>query len=110
MSDFLTYLEQDLVDAARRLSPDAPPARAKRRRPPFGSFLLAGAVALVVGGSAAAGTLIVLRGSVIPAPSETDAGPSQTVAPRSSTVLPLRARDPGGGAPYALRALDEPHR
>lgn len=99
MSDFLTYLEQDLVDAARRR---AVPIATRRRRP-VRSLALAAALALGVGGTATAATLIVLRGSVIPAPSERDAGPGQTAAPGSAKVLPLRAGDPGGGPAWALR-------
>lgn len=98
MSDFLTYLEQDLVEAARRRSALSP-----SRRRPLRSLALALALALVIGGTATAATLLVLRGSVIPAPNERDAGPGQTAAPGSAKVLPLRAANPGGGPAWALR-------
>ncbi|MEA2445803.1 MAG: hypothetical protein QOJ12_3095, partial [Thermoleophilales bacterium] len=99
MSDYFAVLEQDLVDAARRRSA----VRPLRRRPPRRSFLLAAALALLVAGSAMAGTLYILRGDPIPAPAERDAGASQTIEPGSSHVLPQRADDPAGGPPFALR-------
>jgi hypothetical protein len=99
MSDYFAVLEQDLVDAARRRSA----VRPLRRRPPPRSFLLAAALALLVAGSAMAGTLYILRGDPIPAPAERDAGASQTVEPGSSHVLPMRADDPAGGPKWALR-------
>jgi hypothetical protein len=99
MSDYFAALEQDLVDAARRRSA----VRPLRRRPPRRSLLLAAALALVIAGSAMAGTLYVLRGDPIPAPAERDAGASQTVEPGSSHVLPMRADDPAGGPAFALR-------
>jgi hypothetical protein len=99
MSDYIALIEQDLVDAARRrANVRRLPARRSRR-----SLLLAAALALIVAGSAMAGTLYVLRGSPIPAPEERDAGPAQTVAPGTSVVLPLRADDPAGGPPFAMR-------
>jgi hypothetical protein len=99
MSDYFALLEQDLVDAARRRSN----VRPLRRRPPTRSFLLAAVLALLVAGSAMAGTLYILRGDPIPAPAARDAGASQTVEPGSSHVLPMRADDPGGGPAWALR-------
>jgi hypothetical protein len=99
MSDYFALLEQDLIDAARRRSN----VRPLRRRPPTRSFLLAAALALLVAGSAMAGTLYILRGDPIPAPAERDAGASQTVEPGSSHVLPMRAKDPAGGPAWALR-------
>ncbi len=99
---YIDLIEQDLVEAARRQSAAAPTA--KRRRRPFGSFFLAGFVGLAVSASAAAGTLYVLRGEVIPAPDERVAGPAQTPVSGTSNVLPLRAPDPVRGEPaWALR-------
>lgn len=99
MSDYLELIGQDLVDAARRRAVD----RERRARPPLRSLLLAAALALIVAGSAMAGTLYVLRGSPIPAPDERDAGAAQTVEPGTSSVLPMRAADPAGGPAWALR-------
>lgn len=106
MTDFIDGLERDLVEAAERrqnvIATTVACAR-PRVRPPLRSFVLAALLALAIAGSAAAGTLLVLRGSVIPGPSEQDAGPAQTPAPGSAHVEPLTARDPGGGLPWALR-------
>jgi hypothetical protein len=99
MTDFIAGLERDLMEAAARRAAAASP----RARPPIRSLLLAAALLLAVAGSAAAGTLLALRGSVIPAPAERDAGPQQTPAPGTVRVEPLRAADPAGGPPWALR-------
>jgi hypothetical protein len=96
---YLAQIEHDLVDAARRMHA---PAKGRPRRSTR-SILLAAALALLVGGTAMAGTLIALRGSAIPAPAERDAGPAQTVEPGTSRVLPQRADDPRSGPPFALR-------
>lgn len=93
MSGFLDDLEHDLVAAARRRGPGA-----GRRRGP-GVSLLAAALFLAVGASAAAGTLTVLRGSPIPAPSAENVPLEQTPAPGSSRVTDLRLADPRAGRP-----------
>jgi hypothetical protein len=98
MSDFLTLLERDLVQAAARRAPAA-----RMRRPPVRTLLLAAALVVVVATSAAAAALTVLRGSPLPGPSEKVAGRQATPVPGSSRVEPMRARDPGGGPPWALR-------
>src|SRR4029077_16779466 len=74
-----------------------------RRRWSFGSFLLAGGLALAGGGSAAAAALYALRGQVIPAPSVRDASPEQSASPGTALLLPLRADDPAGGDQWAIR-------
>jgi hypothetical protein len=94
--DFVSGLERDLVAAAARRS-----ARARGRS--LRTLPLVAAIFVLVGASAAAGTLTVLRGSPIPAPREENAGPSQTPVPGSSRIAPMRAADPGGGPPWALR-------
>jgi len=98
MSDFLTLLERDLVEAAARRTQAQPVRRPARRVLP-----LAAALAIVVAASGAAATLTVLRGSPLPAPSEKVAGKQATPVPGTSRIEPMRARDPGGAPPWALR-------
>src|SRR4051812_16177170 len=66
VTDFIDGLERDLVSAAERLR-DGRPAGAHRQVPLRG-LLLAAALFVLAAGSAAGGTLLVLRGSAIPAP------------------------------------------
>ena len=103
MSDFLTQLERDLIRAAARRAE----ADAGRRVPVWRTsprpLLVAAALPVVMTASAAAATLTVLRGSPLPGPSEEVAGIHATPVPGSSKVEPMRARDPGGGPPWALR-------
>ena len=102
MTDFLDALERDLVDAARRRATASAPVRTRRRRPPLRSFLLATSLLVVTAGSAAGGTLLALRGSVIPAPQAVP--PEQTPAPGSARVAALRAADPQRGVlPWTVR-------
>lgn len=130
MTDFISGLEQDLVEAARRrhaseargASPAGlsgvpaeafPYARAGdagggRRRPawrgypPLRSLVLATALLVLLAGTAAGGTLLALRGSVIPAPDAVP--PEQTPQPGTSRVSPLRAADPQRGLlPWTVR-------
>jgi hypothetical protein len=113
VTDFIKGLERDLVEAAERRVAAGSPASAEPRptrtgsarapRPPLRTLVVAAALLLAVAGTAAAGTLLALRGSVIPGPTERDAGPQQTPAPGTSTITALRAADPGGGIPWALR-------
>ena len=104
MSDFVDGLEQDLVAAARRRAVAAPRVR---RRPWRGlggrSLLLAFGLLVAAAGSAAGGTLLVLRGSVIPGPAPVDAGPTLTPVAGSSRVLARRVADPASAAAWALR-------
>jgi hypothetical protein len=100
MTDFIDGLERDLVDAARRLRDDE---RAGARRGfPLRGALLAAALFVIAAGSAAGATLLVLRGSAIPAPR--DVPPEQTPEPGSARVSDLRARDPKpGNPPWTIR-------
>jgi hypothetical protein len=111
MTDFIAGLEEDLVAAARRrhaqtaLDGSARGASARRafpRRPPLRSLVLAAALLVLLVGTAAGGTLLALRGSVIPAP---DAVPlEQTPTPGTSRVSSLRAADPQPGLlPWTVR-------
>jgi hypothetical protein len=113
MTDFIAGLEEDLVAAARRRhartalsgAPRARGSAARRtfpRRPPLRSLLLAAALLVLLAGTAAGGTLLALRGSVIPAPDAVP--PEQTPAPGTSRVASLRAADPQPGLlPWTVR-------
>jgi hypothetical protein len=112
MTDFIAGLEQDLVEAARRRATAAAtaPARGPRRararsrapRPPLRSLLLAALLLAALAGTAAGGTLLALRGAVIPAPQAVP--PEQTPAPGTSRVSALRAPDPQRGLlPWTVR-------
>jgi hypothetical protein len=117
MTDFIAGLEQDLVDAARRRAAAGTSAsvsasasrgagaRARSvwpRRPPLRSLLLAAALLVLLAGTAAGGTLLALRGSVIPAPDAVP--PEQTPAPGTSRVASIRAPDPQRGLlPWTIR-------
>jgi hypothetical protein len=114
MTDFIAGLEQDLVDAARRRAaarssassvPGGAGARVRSawpRRPPLRSLLLAAALLVLLAGTAAGGTLLALRGSVIPAPDAVP--PEQTPAPGTSRVSSIRAADPQRGLlPWTIR-------
>jgi hypothetical protein len=118
MTDFIAGLEQDLVEAARRraaargtlpLSASSATTRRRRRarapwprRPPLRSLVLAAALLVGLVGTAAGGTLLALRGSVIPAPDAVP--PEQTPAPGTSRVSSLRAADPQPGLlPWTIR-------
>ncbi|MEV4422247.1 hypothetical protein AB0L40_20060 [Patulibacter sp. NPDC049589] len=105
MSDFIAGLERDLVAAARRqagLGPEEAPRRRRRRRG-FGLPLRTILVAVVIGATTAtagaAATLVALRGSVIPAPSQADVPREQTPVPDSVRVAAVRAADPSRGVP-----------
>lgn len=98
MTDFIDGLEQDLVAAAGRLRDGASPTgAATARRMPTRTLLIAAALLVLSAGSAAAGTLLALRGSVIPAPRGVP--PEQTPATGTAQVTALRAADPEAGAP-----------
>ncbi|HWI21447.1 MAG TPA: hypothetical protein VNT22_02415 [Baekduia sp.] len=98
-------LEQALIAAATRL--EAPPLLQAHGRPsrrmPLRSLMLAAALLILVSGTAAAGTLLALRGSVIPGPAQRDLPPEQTPVPDTATIAPERAKDPVSGPPWALR-------
>ncbi|MDO9354049.1 MAG: hypothetical protein Q7T55_10155 [Solirubrobacteraceae bacterium] len=99
----------DALDTAmaRETEDEAPASasqsRARRRFPnPFRTL----AIALLLAGlgtSTAAATLTVLRGSPIPVPRKVDLQADMTPKLGTGQVLGVRADQPGGGAPYALR-------
>ncbi|HMJ33797.1 MAG TPA: hypothetical protein VK501_07760 [Baekduia sp.] len=101
MSDFIDGLERDLVEAARRRAAAGAAGRGTtrvpRRRPPLRTLLVAAAILVPTAGTAAAGTLLALRGSAIPAPDAVP--PEQTPVPNTSRVSELRAADPAAGIP-----------
>ncbi len=75
-----------------------PPLRRRLR-----ALLVAPVLALLLGASAAAGTLVVLRGSPVPAPAARDGGPAQTPAPGTTRLADASAADPADGPGWALR-------
>jgi hypothetical protein len=81
--------------------------RAAGRRFPrlrIGLLLPAAAALVLLGCGAAAGTLLVLRGSVIPGPAPEDVQPQMTPLVRTAHVEPISARDPAaGGAAWGVR-------
>jgi hypothetical protein len=101
VTDFIDGLERDLVDAAHRRAAARAAGhdtvRVLRRRPPLRTLLLAAALLAVTAGTAAAGTLLALRGSAIPAPQAVP--PEQTPVPGTSRVSAIRAADPASGIP-----------
>ncbi|HEU4977028.1 MAG TPA: hypothetical protein VFT50_18205 [Baekduia sp.] len=105
MTDFIDGLERDLVAAARRLAAAETAGegqRRPRRRSPLRSLPIAATLLVLSAGSAAAGTLLALRGAVIPAPVAVP--PEQTPAPGTARISELRAADPDPGAPpWTLR-------
>lgn len=97
-------LETSLREAARRIEGPGHPRRSGRRlHAPARSLALAVVLLVAITATAAAGTLIALRGTVIPGPSPRDVPPEQSPVPASAEVTPPRASDPAGGAPWALR-------
>lgn len=106
MSGFLDGIERDLVDAARRRRDARRVANALRLRERLGirRIALAAALFALVGAATAGATLLVLRGSVIPAPAVRDVPPDQMPAPGTARVSELRAADPAPGQPpWTLR-------
>jgi hypothetical protein len=104
MTDFIEGLEGDLVEAARRLAGRraAEHQRGPRGRSSLRTALMAAAIVVLTAGTAAAGTLLALRGSVILAPEAVP--PEQTPASGTSRVSELRAADPASGEPpWTLR-------
>jgi hypothetical protein len=101
VSDFIEGLERDLVEAARRRAAAGAAGRGSmrgpRRRPPLRTLLVAAAILVPTAGTAAAGTLLALRGSAIPAPDAVP--PEQTPVPNTSRVSALRAPDPAEAIP-----------
>ncbi|HEX4363437.1 MAG TPA: hypothetical protein VHZ75_02740 [Solirubrobacteraceae bacterium] len=99
MTDVFDDLERDLATAVR-LKAGRRPRRARR-----GSALVLTATLLVSGGALAA-TGLVPSGSPVP---EYDAHNTPTTGPGvvegHARILPLRAADPEGGPPWALRTF-----
>lgn len=100
-------LEASLRDAAARIErreSNAGPRRTGRRmRIPTRSLVLAALLLIVITATAAAGTLIALRGTVIPGPSPRDVPPEQSPVPDSAKLAPIRSKDPAGAPPWTLR-------
>lgn len=103
-------LECSLHEAALRLERSDPVMRrGGLRRTGLGrklslrSIAIAVLLLVVICGTAAAGTLLVLRGSVIPAPAPRDVPLEQTPVPDSARVAPERGRDPDAGPDWAVR-------
>jgi hypothetical protein len=93
------------VRAAALRSERAPRARRSwsPARRPGRSLAVAVAMLLAVVASAAAATLLALRGTVIPAPSPRDLPAEMTPRAGTSRVSEVRAADPGGGPPFTVR-------
>lgn len=91
----------DALHAAARRE-EAAPAR-RRRRGSFGSAALAAALLLGVTGTTATATVIALRATAITAPDRSVVPASQTPRADGETLLGLRAEDPAGQDPWALR-------
>lgn len=79
------------------------PGRGGRARRPVRTLLLAGAFFVLLVAVAAAATMLVLRGAVIPAPAPGAVPAEMSPQPGSADLLDLRADDPGDGPAFALR-------
>lgn len=86
-----------LLPRGRRTAPAVGGALPRR------SLALASLLLVLLGATAAGGTVAVLRGTVIPAPDPDVAGPAQTPAPGTSRLADARAGDPTPGTRWALR-------
>lgn len=73
---------------------------------PLRPLVLAVVLLVAVAATAAAGTLVVLRGSVIPAPAPIDVPDEQTPVPGSAKLAETRAADPAGGTPWTMRVAE----
>jgi hypothetical protein len=97
------------LDAAFARAEAGQQVRGGARRPPWPAWrgarpiVLAVLLALLIATAAAATTLLVLRGSPIPAPDPRDVAPEQTPAPGTARLVDLRAEDPGGGPAWGIR-------
>ena len=109
MSGFVDQIERDLIDATRRRTPgratDARrPVRLASGSPRRRSLALAAALVLLLGGATAGAALLVLRGSVIQAPSASDVPVEQRPVLSTEWLSTLRAPDPAvGQPPWSLR-------
>ena len=75
----------------------------ERRRGRLRRIVLAVAVALPVAATSGAATAVVLREAVISPPDPAQVPDEQTPLAGTARVSPVRAADPGGGLPWALR-------
>jgi hypothetical protein len=100
---FLDGLERDLLEAVARRNGAARGATPlRRRRPPLRTLAVAAALVTVGAASAAGGTLLALRGAVIPTASDTP--PEQVAAPGTARVAGFRLADPDRGKlPWTVR-------
>jgi hypothetical protein len=105
-----------LVERARRADPVELPAvddfgralvtrvrQRERRRGRLRRIVLTVAVALPVAATSGAATAVVLREAVISPPDPAQVPDEQTPLAGTARVSPVRAADPGGGLPWALR-------
>lgn len=93
----------DLVAAARSEERAAAAAGRLGRRSGLGGGLLAAALLLGVTGTTATATVAALRATVITAPDPSVVPASQSPRAEGEEVLALRAADPTGQDPWALR-------
>lgn len=102
MSGFFDALERDLVAAAheQRDVRAVRPRRVARRS--ARSLAVAVVLFVIVAGSAAAATLLAVRGARIEGPDKRDVG-VELPLPNTAVLAPGRAADPEGGTPWALR-------
>ncbi len=86
---------------ARSTAGPATSGRQSRRR--WRAVFVTAMLPLLLATTAAAGTVAVLRGTIIAAPDSRDAGPAQTPAANSSLLAAADAADPDGRTHWALR-------
>jgi hypothetical protein len=77
--------------------------RRDRRRARWRGVALGALVALPIAATSGAATAVVLREAVISAPDPAQVPDEQTPLAGTATVSPVRAADPGGGLPWAVR-------
>jgi hypothetical protein len=77
--------------------------RRDRRRARWRGVVLGALVALPIAATSGAATAVVLREAVVTAPDPAQVPDEQTPLAGTARVIPLRAKDPGGGLPWALR-------
>jgi hypothetical protein len=77
--------------------------RRDRRQARWRGVALGALVALPIAATSGAATAVVLREAVISAPDPAQVPDEQTPLAGTATVSPVRAADPGGGLPWAVR-------
>lgn len=75
------------------------------RRWPGGGVLLASVITVGLAGTAAAGTLVALRATVVPGPKAEAVAPEMRVRPQTMQVSAVRAPDPGGAPAWTVRSV-----